>query len=60
MILRSSFSKPLPDERDACLREAIQRRVERHRAERLRELQDAVASTWTDGIPGVRRARDRS
>ncbi|MCW5890974.1 MAG: hypothetical protein KIT14_10530 [bacterium] len=51
-------SHALRAERDACLREAIRRRVERHRAERLRDLQDAVAATWSDGLPGIRRALD--
>jgi hypothetical protein len=44
------------DERSACLRDAIRRRVERQRAEKLRDLQDAVSTTWTDGLPGIRRA----
>lgn len=47
-VLPSSATR---DERGLCLREAIRRRLERQRAERLRELQDAVATTWSDGLP---------
>jgi hypothetical protein len=47
MILRRTGSTSLSDDRDAGLREAIRRRVERHRAERLRELQDALARPWS-------------
>lgn len=56
MIVSTGLPHATPDERSTCLQEAIRRRVERQRAEKLRELQDAVSTTWSDGMPGIRRA----
>jgi hypothetical protein len=56
MIVSTFARHATHTERTACLRDAIRRRVERQRAEKLRDLQDAVSSTWTDGLPGIRRS----